>query len=179
MIFSSDLETHENHVHQVLQQLLQNNLYVKAEKCGFHASSLTFLGFIVGEGTLSMAPGKVQAVWDWLRPETRKQLQRFLSFTNFYRQFIKNFISIAAPLHTLTSSQSHYLWNSSAETPFRTLKDKFTAAPVLKIPNPKLQFIAEVSASEMGIRTVLSQRSPKDKRLQPSAFLSRKLSPAE
>ncbi|KAI3365954.1 hypothetical protein L3Q82_009784, partial [Scortum barcoo] len=36
-----------NEVLQVLTRLLENTLYVKAEKCEFHASSVSFLGFIV------------------------------------------------------------------------------------------------------------------------------------
>lgn len=58
------------------------------------------------------------------------------------------------------------------------LKDKFTLAPVLTIPDRKLQFMLEVNASEVGIGAVLSQRSTKDNRLHPCAFLSRKLTPA-
>lgn len=38
-----------SHVCQVLQRLLENKLYVKAEKCEFHTSSVEFLGFILRE----------------------------------------------------------------------------------------------------------------------------------
>lgn len=125
-----------------------------------------------------MDPDKVQAVRDWPTPKTRKQLQHFLSFVNFYRWLIKNFSSITAPLHTLTSSESHYLWNNSAETAFCTLTDKFASAPLLTIPDPKLQFIVGVVSLEVGFGAV-SQRSPMDNCLHPCAFLSKKLSPAK
>ncbi|KAI3372980.1 hypothetical protein L3Q82_023425 [Scortum barcoo] len=36
-----------HHVCQVLLRLLENQLYIKAEKCEFHASSVSFLGFII------------------------------------------------------------------------------------------------------------------------------------
>lgn len=36
LIFSPDEETHNQHVHQVLQCLLNHQLIVKAEKCEFH-----------------------------------------------------------------------------------------------------------------------------------------------
>lgn len=38
------------------------------------------------------------------------------------------------------------------------------------IQNPKLQLIMEIDTSEVGIRAVLSQRSPKDNCLHPCAF---------
>ncbi len=59
LIFSSDLETHKKHVRQVLEQLLLNQLYVKAKKCDFHVSTVSFLGFVVSEGQVSMDLEKV------------------------------------------------------------------------------------------------------------------------
>lgn len=50
LILSSDKETHTQHVRQVLQRLLAHQLFVKAEKCGFPVSTVSFLGFIVSEG---------------------------------------------------------------------------------------------------------------------------------
>lgn len=44
LIFSKNLQEHQVHVRVVLQRLLENRLYVKAEKCEFHAPSVTFLG---------------------------------------------------------------------------------------------------------------------------------------
>lgn len=47
VIFSPDEEMHVQHVCQVLEHLLDNQLFVKAEKCEFHARTVSFLGFIV------------------------------------------------------------------------------------------------------------------------------------
>lgn len=42
LIFSKLLAEHQVHVHSVLQYLLENGLYVKAEKCEFHSSICLF-----------------------------------------------------------------------------------------------------------------------------------------
>ena len=97
LIFSRSLAEHKLHVRQVLQRLLENRLFVKAEKCEFHVPSVTFLGFIIGQGRLEMDPGKVTAVTEWPAPTNRKQLQRFLGFANFYGRFIRNYSHMAAP----------------------------------------------------------------------------------
>jgi len=47
LIYSPDISSHRNHVTQVLQKLLDNQLYVKAEKSEFHVQTVSFLGFIV------------------------------------------------------------------------------------------------------------------------------------
>lgn len=41
------MEQHVGQVRQVLQRLQENRLFVKAEKCAFHESSISFLGFII------------------------------------------------------------------------------------------------------------------------------------
>lgn len=55
---------------------------------------------------------------------------------------------------------------------FRDLKTRFTEAPILVQPDPKLQFIVKVDASDFGAGSVLSQRLAADKKLRPCAFFS-------
>ena len=44
LIFSDTLEEHITHVRLVLQRLLENRLFAKAEKCEFHRTTVQFLG---------------------------------------------------------------------------------------------------------------------------------------
>lgn len=44
LIYSQSPEEHQNHVRLVLQRLLENKLYIKAEKCEFHTKKGQFLG---------------------------------------------------------------------------------------------------------------------------------------
>ena len=179
LIFSPDESTHIQHVRSVLQCLLDHQLFVKAEKCDFHVTSVSFLGFVVSPDQIQMDPEKVSAVAKWPTPTNRKMVQRFLGFANFYRKFIRNFSTVASPLHALTSPHSKFQWSPQAESAFQRLKDRFTSAPVLALPDPRLQCVVEVDASDLGVGAVLSQRSPSDGKLHPCAFLSRRLSPAE
>uniref|UniRef100_A0A4W5QYB6 Reverse transcriptase/retrotransposon-derived protein RNase H-like domain-containing protein n=1 Tax=Hucho hucho TaxID=62062 RepID=A0A4W5QYB6_9TELE len=91
--------------------------------------------------------------------------------------FIRDYSRLAAPLTTLSFTPFH--WSPEAEAAFWELKHRFTSAPILTQPDPKLQFVLEVDASDTGVGAVLSQRSPSDQKLHPCAFLSRKLSPAK
>ena len=59
--------------------------YVKVEKCDFHVPSSSFLSYIISQGQIEMDPAKVSVVAQWPSPPTRKRLQQFLGFANFYR----------------------------------------------------------------------------------------------
>ncbi len=179
LIFSSSLQEHVQHVRRVLQRLLENGLFVKAEKCEFHAQSVTFLGYVVSSEGMRMDPDKVKAVVDWPTPDSRKALQRFLGFANFYRRFIRNFSQLAAPLTALTSTKTAFRWSEAAEAAFTNLKSRFVSAPILIAPDPTRQFVVEVDASEVGVGAVLSQRSSSDDKMHPCAYFSHRLSSAE
>lgn len=54
LMFSKTQEESIQHVLLVLQRLLENKLYVKAEKYEIHVTSVNFLGFIIQQGQLSL-----------------------------------------------------------------------------------------------------------------------------
>ena len=179
LIYSRSLQDHQVHVRSVLQRLLENKLFVKTEKCEFHASTTSFLGFVISKGELRMDPAKVSAVADWPTPTNRKQLQRFNGFANFYRRFVRNYSTMAAPLTALTSSSVPFRWTPEAEAAFSNLKRLFISSPILVYPDRSLQFVVETDASETGVGAILSQRSPLDNKMHPCAFFSHKLDPPE
>lgn len=179
LIFSSFLEEHISHVRDVLKRLLENKLFAKAEKCEFHVQSVSFLGFVIEKGQLRPDPSKVEAVKNWLVPTTRKQLQCFLGFSNFYSRFIRNYSRLAAPLTRLTSSKINFTWSSAKQSAFDNFKSKFTNAPILVHPDPERQFVVKVDASDSGVRAILSQHIPTYHKLHLYAFFSPRLTPAE
>ena len=179
LIFSRNREEHIEHVRRVLTRLLENRLFVKAEKCEFHTQSVEFLGHVIKRGQVETDPRKIEAVRDWAVPSSRNQLQRFLGFANYYRRFVKNYSMIVNPLTRLTSPKEPYVWSEETERAFSEIKTALTTAPVLVHPDINKPFIVEVDASDVGIGAVLSQRVDKGGARHPCAFFSRKLSPAE
>ena len=76
---------------------------------------------------------------------------------NYYRRFIKDFASLAKPLHRLTEKGREFTWAQESDQAFNTLKQKLTSAPVLALPNWSKPFLLDTDASETGIGAVLSQ----------------------
>jgi hypothetical protein len=85
LIFATTLLVLEQLTHQVLQCLLDLDLFLRLGKCFFNRTSVKYLGIIISEGELHIDPVKLKAVKDWPRPKTIKDIQKFLGFCNFYR----------------------------------------------------------------------------------------------
>ncbi len=127
-----------------------------------------------------MDQGKVQVINSWPQPQSVKELQRFLGFSNFYRRFIHNFSLLTAPITSLLRHQPKSLsWTPEAITAFEKLKRAFCTTPILKHMEPQLPFVMEVDASTTGVGAVLSQYHGEPPLLHPCAFYSKKLTPAE
>jgi hypothetical protein len=178
LIFTDDLEEHRKVVRRVLRRLEENNLFLKPEKCEFETSRTQFLGMIIEPGKVEMSPKKVSAVTEWPTPTCKRDLQRFLGLTNYYRQFIKGFADIARPLHKLTGAVP-WVWSKEQEEAFKGLKKALTTAPILIMPDEDEPFRIETDASDYAIGAVLSQKSLDDNLWHPVEFFSRAMSPAE
>ena len=48
-----------------------------------------------------MEEGKVKEILEWPTLKCVKDIQKFLGLANYYHQFIKDFASIARPLHDI------------------------------------------------------------------------------
>src|SRR5258707_2365418 len=84
LIFTSDVETHRRIVHQVLQRLQDEDLFLKPKKCFFERDSIKYLGMIISHNQVCMDPTKLAAIANWPTPQKVKDVQSFLGFSNFY-----------------------------------------------------------------------------------------------
>lgn len=130
------LQNTKNHVRQVPERLLENQLFVRLEKCELYVSTIQFLGYIIEVGRIRSDPSKIEAVSNWEPLETRKKLQQFLGFANFYHSFIINYSRIAAPLTRLASTNYLFHWGAESQAAFDNLKQLFVSAPILIQPDP-------------------------------------------
>jgi hypothetical protein len=84
-------------------------------------------------------------------------VRSFLGLAGFYKRFVKDFGSIAAPLNGLTKKDVPFVWGDEQQEAFMILKDKLTHAPLLRLPNLNKTFELECEASGIGLGGVLLQ----------------------
>lgn len=61
-----------------------------------------YLGHIVGNGLVEAEASKMEAVWSFPQPATKKQVCGFLGLSGYYRKFIPGYATLAASLTDLT-----------------------------------------------------------------------------
>jgi hypothetical protein len=177
LVYSKTLVEHEVHVRKVLDILREQKLYAKESKCELFRTEVDFLGHIVGRGGLRMMEDKVAAVQAWPVPSTISHVRSFLGTIGFYRKFIPAFSSVASPLSDLTKDGATFEWGPTQRGAFETLKSLAAAQPVLILPDPNLPYVVHTDASGFATGAVLQQDQGHG--LQPIAFMSKKMLPAE
>ena len=93
---------------------------------------ISILRVVIERGQVQIKTDKVKAVKKWKTPTKIKEVESFLGFANFYRQFIKNFSHMARPLNKL-KSKKEWKWGEEQQEAFEELKKKITSQLVLAL----------------------------------------------
>jgi hypothetical protein len=160
LIFSENLEIHQEHIREVLRRLRKNNLFAKPEKCEFHKKRIEFLGYVISSNGIYMDQEKIQVIQDWPEPQKVRDIQSFLGFANFYRRFIPSYSQIVLPLTRLTRKNTAWNFDERCKEAFQYLKKAFISAPTLIHWNPNFKPILETDASDHAIASIFSMETP-------------------
>lgn len=161
----------------VFQCFRDANLTLKPKKCALFQSEVSYLGHVVSEQGVSCDPKKTEAVRDWPQPCSVTDVRSFLGLASYYRKFIPNFSTIAAPLTELTQKNKQFCWSESCEQAFQNLKNLLSSPPVLAYPVEDAPFILDTDASLTGVGGVLSQIQSGEERV--IAYASQSLNKAQ
>jgi hypothetical protein len=76
---------------------------------------------MISAGGVSIDPGKVKDVLNWMPPATISEIRSFLRLAGYYRQFIKDFSKIAKPMTKLLEKRA-FEWKMECQASFEELK---------------------------------------------------------
>jgi len=172
IVYSKCLEEHLEHLKSALHVVRKEKLYANLGKCIFCQYHVVFLGFVVNSNEVHVDKEKIKAIQEWPTPKSVSDVRSFHGLASFYRRFVKDFSTIAAPLNELVKKHVGFKWGQKQEQAFAVLKDRLTHAPILVFPNFAKSFELECDASIVGIDAILMQDG------NPIAYFSEKLSGA-
>ena len=161
----------------VLQRIRAHNLKLKPKKCQLFSTSVHFLGRTVSRDGVAMTNDHIKCVLDWPSPRDQHELEKFLGFINYHRDFLPGLSGLLSPLYALINKNTTYVWSRECEETFLELKRIVTTAPVLAYPNDNDVYILDTDASDTAIGAALYQVQQDQER--PISFASSSLTPAQ
>jgi hypothetical protein len=88
-------------IYMLFFALREARLFANLEKCTFCIDRVAFLDYVVTPQGIEVDETKIEAIKNWSIPATLTQLQSFLGLARFYRCFMRDFSTIAAPVNDL------------------------------------------------------------------------------
>ena len=176
IIYSDNWEDHIQHLRRVLERLQTHNLRLAADKCKVGQTSIEYLGHRIVPGGITPLPTHLEGIKNANRPETRKQLRRFLGLCGWLRDFVPRYSETVQPLTDLLRGKNAYKWTPTAEAAFADIKAQLSQPLFLHRPNFDEPFVLQTDASAKGIAAVLYQGTT-DKRI--ISFASKRVNPAQ
>lgn len=127
-------------------------------KSDFCRATVQYLGHIVGSGRIVPSTAKIDAMQHLPVPTNRKALQRIIGTVGYYRKFVPNLSTIAAPLTDLNSPKVKFVWSQGCQDSFDKIKRVLINYPILVPPDYNKPFLLYVDSSDVGSGASLMQK---------------------
>ncbi|CAF2068091.1 unnamed protein product [Rotaria magnacalcarata] len=165
-LFSKTYADHLELLRMLFKLLKENNLKLKLEKCDFITDSITFLGFKFNQNYVEKENKYINKILDLPKPETIKDIMRFLGSCVYIHRFIEQFATVARPLTSITTTCKKKMrgkveWTSEMEDAYDKLKEHVAKEVRLTYPDfsdSASPLIIACDASTTGTGGVLLQQ---------------------
>ena len=109
IVISSDFDSHLQRLQDICEQLQDAGLKLKPFKCELQQDEVHYLGYVVSADGVPTDPDKVAAIHKWEATKGVKAWQAFLRTTEYYRQYLPDFATVAKPLTRLISGDNPWI----------------------------------------------------------------------
>ena len=128
---------HLERIREVFECLREAGFKMRAEICDFMRTETKYLGRVVSSEGIKPDPAAVSKIQEWMTPKNKEELQSFLGFANYYRDFIPFHAAKVQPMQELLRENQHFYWNEKHQVAFDLVKQALADATALAAPNIK------------------------------------------
>ena len=175
VIATETVEDHKVRLREVFECLREAGFKMRVAKCDFMKSEIKYLGRVVSAEGIKPDPKAVAKLRDWDIPRNKTEMQSFLGFANYYREFIPRHVKLVAPLHAITDIKATLVRRSEQQLAFNEKKKVLSDATALGQPDSNGEFVLNTDASAVAISGILHQwEGPSgERRLRPIVYGSK------
>ena len=173
---SNSWSQHLDHIRQFLIIMRNAGMTLNLGKCEFAKPEVRFVGHYVGSGGRRPDPQRLEVLEKIERPQTKRDLRRFLGAFGYYREYVDHFADIVKPLTDLTGKKmpNSLPWEECHQQAYDELRRRLRSPHVLRIPRIGEPFVLHTDASGVAVGATLGQLDDEGVE-QPLAFASQKL----
>ena len=157
VIATKTIEDHIVRIQEVFECLREACFKMRAEKCDFMRTVTKYLGRVVSAEGIKPDPEAVTKIQEWLPPRNKGELQSFLGFVNYYRDFVPFHAAKVQPMQELLKKNQHFYWEERHQEAFDSVKPALANATTLAAPNEQGRFVLDIDASTVAIAGILHQ----------------------
>jgi hypothetical protein len=154
---------HIQSLKEVFKRFHEHGIHLKPKKCSFGMKEMRFLGHVINEKGISTDIRKVEDMLHLPIPKDLGELRSAMGLFGYYRNYVHNFSTIAAPLYTLFKKDKPFIWTQECDEAYKKLKKKMASAPILAKPDFAKPFKLYTDASALGFGAILAQEDQEGK----------------
>ena len=145
---------------ELFSRLRQAGLKIGPKKFLCARPQVVFLGHVISKHGIQPPPAKIEKIKNMPPPKSLRGLRRVVGMFNWFRKFIKDFSTVAAPLLKLMKKKATFVWTDEQQNAFDKLKHLLETSEVLAFPRYDIPFIVSVDTSSEGTGYMLYQVHP-------------------
>src|SRR6185295_9478941 len=110
LIFSKTFEEHLEHLAKTFERIRLAGLCLNPKKGHFGYDEIPLLGHIITAQGNTIPEDQVSAIHHLPRPKSVEDIRSAFGLAEYYQQYVKNFLIIAAPLNRLRRKNTPFKW---------------------------------------------------------------------
>ena len=182
IVYANSPKELNQRLEQVFKRLQSFGITLNPDKVRIGMQEVEYVGHLIDEDGLSFSEEKKLHVLNFRRPETASQMKSFLGLTSQFREHVKDYGVLAAPLHNMIPnykkhSKVQLLWTEELTESFKTLQRSVSGCQKLFFIDDTSPIFLHTDASNYGIGAYLFQEVNNVR--HPISFISRQLNKTE